>query len=71
MAELVQLSDLPDQIEFACPRCGQSCKTYPKTRAVVHAIPECRLWHEMKGKPEALAVFLIQGGVPISIGTNQ
>lgn len=66
MAELVTLSDLPNEIEFRCPRCKGSCKTFPKSRAVVHQKPECKLWRDMKGKPDRLALFLIQGGVLLS-----
>lgn len=70
MAPQVEQRTVPQQIEFFCPKCGKSCVTFPTTKATVHAKPECRHWLKMRGNQPALAVFLIQAGVALQLGTK-
>ena len=62
----VQCRTVPAEIKFSCPQCRRSCITYPKTRAVVHALPSCSLWRKAQANKDELAVFLIRGGVELA-----
>jgi len=66
----VELVEVPDEIDFACPGCGLNCKTFPKSRAVVHQKPECSTWNKAKGNRDELALFLIKGGVELAFAAK-
>jgi hypothetical protein len=63
---VVTLAEMPAEVDFACRHCGEPCKLYPRTNAVVHAHPGCGYWEKIKGDKVALGVFLINSGLPIS-----
>lgn len=58
--------EVPAEIDFACPDCGRGCKTFPKTRAVVHALPTCRAWDAIKSDRDRISMFVIRGGVELA-----
>lgn len=63
---LVVGAEVPNEIDFACPDCGASCKTFPKTRAVVHAIPTCAAWQRVGKDRDKMSMFVIRGGVELA-----
>jgi hypothetical protein len=70
LEHLVEVQQVPNEIDFACPGCGLNCKTFPKTKAVIHQKPECPMWDKAKKNRDELSLFVIKGGVALAFNNK-
>lgn len=68
---VLRLRPPPNEVDFACPDCGQPCKLWPNSKpmCVQHAEPAkaCKAWVAIAGRKDDLARFLIKAGMHIHL----
>ena len=84
-AELDIITEIPDELNFACPCkvlvrdllgnasegvCGKPCRAFPKTKAVQHAKPECEPWKKNHANKAWITTFLVAGGVAVQFAPD-
>lgn len=62
---VIELSDIPERVDFNCHDCERPCIMYPRSKpiAVMHSVPVCESWQDVEGKKDDLERYLIKCGV--------